>query len=355
MATLTLSNPTPYEGGNSCSSSLFGYDGKNRVVRYTFKTGTSGATSFKLSGSIKKYGGTYDVSSIYDLLFIVTTDSTSHKNANQSSSYDGQITSTTVNVTVNRELSPNTTYYLWLFPGHAASSQYYAYDTNNNPTLSIVTTLNSYKLTTSTDKGSTITVSRTSSPLGGASTGNISSGATLYPKDVLKITFAANTGYNPGTLTVNNSNFTSGSSHTVSGNVTVKSTATVKSYTLSISAGKGSDITVKRTSSPAGGASTGNLSDGATIYHFDVLTIDTSASVGYEIKTQTCNGSSFESGDSVTVAGSISVVTITGLMGLVHIDNGSGFDMYLIYIDNGTGWDMYIPYVDNGSGWDLCS
>ena len=67
MATLTLSNPTPYEGGVVCSSSLFGYaSSKNRVVRYTFKTGTSGATSFKLSGSITKYGGTYDVVQDYD-------------------------------------------------------------------------------------------------------------------------------------------------------------------------------------------------------------------------------------------------------------------------------------------------
>ena len=357
MATLTLSSPQPYEGGTVVSSALFGYaSSKNRVVRYTFKTGSSGATSFKLSGSITKYGGTYDVNSTYYLLFAITTSSDSHKNAGKSSDYDGKITSTTVDVTINRELQPNTTYYLWLFPGHTAYSVYYAYNANtNDPTLSIVTTLDSYKLTTSAGTGSTITVNRSSSPFGGGSTGNLSNGAAIYKNDVLKISFAANTGYDLGSCTVNNSNFTSGGSHTVSGNVTVKSTATVKTYTLSISAGDGSTITVKRTNSPVGGGSTGNLSNGATIYHSDVLTITTSANAGHEIKTQTCNGSAFKSGDSVTVTGSVTIITSTGMMGLVHIDNGSGFEMYLIYIDNGTGWDMYIPYVDNGSGWDLCS
>ena len=167
------------------------------------------------------------------------------------------------------ELKANTTYYLWLFSGHSSYSLYYATDNTGNTTLKIVTELTSYKLTTDVGAGSTITVNRSSSPIGGASTGNISSGTSIYPKDVLKISFAVSEGYELVAHTVNGSSFTSGSSHTVSGNV--------------------------------------------------------------------------------------SVTTTTKLLGLIRIDNGSGFDMYLIYIDNGTGWDMYIPYVDNGSGWDLCS
>jgi hypothetical protein len=272
MATLTLSSPAPYEGGTAVSSALFGYaSSKNRVVRYTFKTGSSGATSFKLSGNITKYDGSYDVSSIYCLRFKITTDSTSHKNADKSSSYDGEITSTSVDVTVNQRLNPNTTYYLWLFPGHSSYSVYYAYNPNNNnsPTLSIVTYLDSYKLTTNAGSGSTITVNRSSSPIGGASAGNISSGATLYPDDVLKISFTA--------------------------------------------------------------------------------------SAGYELVTHTVNNSSFQSGNTVTVSGNVSVATTTKMLGLVYIDEGGSFGKYLIYIDNGTGWDMYIPYIDNGSSWDLCS
>lgn len=440
MATLSLSSPQGYVAGSAVSTAMFGYiEGNYRVTRYTFKTGSAGATKVTLSGSITKYTGTYNVSSVYNLRFAITTSSTSHQNATKTSDYDGQITSTSVNVSVDMQLSPNTTYYLWLFSGHSSSSLYHA--GTSSPTLSIETELPSYKLTTTAGAGSTITVNRTRSPLGGGSTGNLANGSTIYLDDVLTITFAANSGYNLGTHTVNNSNFTSGSSHTVSGNVTVKSTATVKSYSLTISAGQGSTITVRRTSSPVGGGSTGNLSNGsaiyhsdvltitfganegyaigthtvnnstftsgnshtvsanvtvkstatvksyvlsisagqgstitvirtsspvgggstgslsngATIYHSDVLTINTSASGGYEIQTQTCNGSSFESGASVTVTGSMTIVTFTGMMGLIHIDNGSGFEAYLIYVDIGTDWVQCIPYIDNGSGWDICS
>ena len=48
-------------------------------------------------------------------------------------------------------------------------------------------------------------------------------------------------------------------------------------------------------------------------------------------------------------------VTLSGSAGLVHIDDGTGFNMYQAYIDNGTGWDLYMPYIDNGTGWDLCN
>jgi hypothetical protein len=43
----------------------------------------------------------------------------------------------------------------------------------------------------------------------------------------------------------------------------------------------------------------------------------------------------------------------TGGVGLVYIDNGTGWDAYQVYIDNGTTWDLYVPYIDNGSSWDL--
>lgn len=228
MATLSLSNPVAYQGGTEVSSALFGYDGsKYRVTRYTFKTGAAGATKVTLSGSIAKYLGNYDVSSVYSLRFKITTDPNSHKNATKSSDYDGQITSTSVNISINTQLNPNTTYYLWLFSGHSAYSLYYAFDANNGnaPTLRIVTETTSYKLTTSAGTGSTITVNRLSSPLGGGATGSLSSGATIYHSDVLQIIFTASAGYELVTHTVNGSAFASGSNHTVSSNVTVAATA----------------------------------------------------------------------------------------------------------------------------------
>jgi hypothetical protein len=294
--------------------------------------------------------------------------------------------------------------------------------------VSVVSTasVKSFTLSTTTGTGTTLTVKRTSSPKAGASTGNLSHGATIYYSDVLQITFGANTGYNLTTHTVNSSAFTSGSSHTVTGNVSVVSggtiktykitisngtgariaiqgsytstsdgiyvnhgtvlsvsfsymdgyekvsqshnngsyiitsattfsaTARVKSFTLSTSAGANSTITVNRTSSPKQGASTGDLSNGATIYHSDVLKVTFAASTGYGIDTHTVNGSTFTSGDSHTVTAAVSVVATAKALGLVYIDNGTEFEAYQIYIDNGTGWDLYAPYIDNGTDWDLC-
>ena len=225
MATLSLSDLQSYVGGVAGGSSLFGYDGSNRVVRYTFKTGSEGASKVTLSGSITKSWGMYDVSSENPIRFKITTSSTSHTNAGAGSSYDGQITSTTVNVSVNVQLKPNTTYYLWLFPGSTATYLYYSYNNSGDPTLSIVTALSSYKLTINAGTGVSISVNRTSSVQTGASTGILASGATIYHGDVLKITFTAADGYEIETHTVNGIAFTSGNTHTVVSAVTVKATA----------------------------------------------------------------------------------------------------------------------------------
>lgn len=161
-----------------------------------------------------------------------------------------------------------------------------------------------YALSVSAGTGSTITVNRTSS--GYAGTGALSNGAKLYKGDKLTISFAASSGYGLSTHTVNGSAFTSGGSHTVSANVTVASTA-LAAYTLSISAGTGSSITVNRTSSGVG--STGNLSNGATVYKNDTLKITFTASTNYAISTHTVNGSTFTSGNTHTVSGNVSVVS----------------------------------------------
>lgn len=226
---------------------------------------------------------------------------------------------------------------------------------NNKLQITTTTTVKSYTLSVSVGTGSTIVVNRTSSPKQGAATGNLSNGATIYYSDILKISLSANTGYNVGTLKVNSSTFTSGNSHTVTDNVAVSSTASVKSYKLSISAGTGSTITVNRTSSPKQGAGTGALSNGATIYYSDVLKITFASSPEYEILTHTVNSSAFTSGGSHTVTGAVAVATTTRILGIIYIDNGTTFEKYMVFIDNGTSWDQYIPYIDNGTGWDQYS
>lgn len=132
-------------------------------------------------------------------------------------------------------------------------------------------------------------------------------------------------------------------------------TISIASYTLSISQGSGSTITVNRTSSPKKGAETGNLSNGAAVYYSDVLKITFGASTGYDLGTHTVNGTAFASGSEHTVTSNVTVIATAQMLGAVYIDNGTTVEKYLIYIDTGTEWVQYVPYIDDGSKWQMCS
>ena len=80
----------------------------------------------------------------------------------------------------------------------------------------------------------------------------------------------------------------------------------ITTYTLSVSAGTGSSVTVNRTSSGYGG--TGNISSGTRLYYGDKLKITFTPSTNYAISTHTVNGSIFTSGNTHTVSGNVSVV-----------------------------------------------
>ena len=86
----------------------------------------------------------------------------------------------------------------------------------------------------------------------------------------------------------------------------------IPTYTLSISAGTGSNITVNRTSS--GYASSGNLSNGARLYYNDKLKISFSPNTNYAIDVHTVNGSTFTSGNTYTVTGDVSVRSTAQVM-----------------------------------------
>ncbi len=149
-----------------------------------------------------------------------------------------------------------------------------------------------YKATWSGGTGYTITVNRTSSLNANASTGVLSSDATIYHGDVLSVSYVASTGY---TLTSKGSE-----NITVTGNVTssdIFASVKVNSYTVSWNTGTGYSITVKRTSSPKAGASIGTLSSGSTIYYSDVLSVTYTNSTGYSISSK--------GGTSFTVTGNI--------------------------------------------------
>lgn len=89
-----------------------------------------------------------------------------------------------------------------------------------------------------------------------------------------------------------------------------------RQYTLSISAGTGSSITVKRGST--------TLSNGATITYGDVLTITFAASTGYSLGAHTVNGNTFTSGGTHTVSGAVSVAsTASPIKSTISAPNGT--------------------------------
>lgn len=210
-----------------------------------------------------------------------------------------------------------------------------------------------YNLSINAGTGSTVTVNRTSSNYG--ATGYLSNGSTIYKGDVLQINFGASTGYNLASGTVNGTAFESGGSYTVSGNTSIVTTASVKSFTLTLNTGTGSTVNINRISSPKANAPTGEIGNNATIYYSDVLEISFGAEAGFKLKSSSVNGVAFVSGSQYTVTGNVIIITTAERSGLVYIDNGSKYKPYFIYIDNGGSWKKYIPYIDNGSAWKLYS
>lgn len=108
------------------------------------------------------------------------------------------------------------------------TAQFFVYGTTNSSYIgSIKMSPNPvYTLSVSAETGSNITVNRTACA-GSGGTGKLSAGKNkLYYGDKLKITFTPSSNYAIDSHKVNDATFTSGNTHTVSGNVTVAATAT---------------------------------------------------------------------------------------------------------------------------------
>ena len=210
------------------------------------------------------------------------------------------------------------------FSGTINSVTYFTYP--DESTTAAVASATARTLSITAGTGSSITVTRQSSPW--AAPGKLT-GGTVYDGDVLKISFAALTGYALGTHTVNGGSFTSGGTHTVSANVTVVSTATLKSYTLTINADSHAAVTVTR-----GGAA---LASGAAIKHFDLLAVTVSAKAGYEVSAADINGTAISPDveASHTVSGPVTITVLTEAMPGVLLDVGGVRKRFLILIDSG--------------------
>jgi hypothetical protein len=133
-------------------------------------------------------------------------------------------------------------------------------------------------------------------------------------------------------------------------------------YSLSISAGSHSAITVNRTSSGFG--ATGNLTNGSRLYSGDKLKISFSADTGYGVGTHTVNGSSFTSGGTHTVAGNVTVVSTAnalastvsataaniGAVSTVIVSKGNSSYYHSLQYSFGSGSSAVTGYITSSGG-----
>lgn len=199
--------------------------------------------------------------------------------------HNGAAGTKSVNISISSSIYVN--------PSSVGSNQY----TIKGDSATTAISATAYALTISQGSNTSITVKRGSSTL--------SNGAILLAGDSLVITFGTSTGYILTTHTVNNSAFTSGNSYSVSGNVIVKSAATLATYTLTINQGVGTSISVKKGST--------TLANNATISYGDSLTISIKANTGYSLTTNTVNGNNFTSG-TYTVTGATVVTAVASVL-----------------------------------------
>lgn len=199
--------------------------------------------------------------------------------------HNGAAGTKSINISISSSIFVNPT---------GGGSQQYTIKGDSTTTAVSATT---YALTIDQGSNTSITVKRGSSTL--------SNRAILLAGDSLVITFGTSTGYTLTTHTVNGNTFTSGSTYSVNGNVTVKSVATLATYKLTISQGTGTSISVKKGSNI--------LANNATIYYGDSLTISITANTGYSLETNKVNGNNFTSG-TYTVTGATVVAATASVL-----------------------------------------
>lgn len=327
--------------------SFSGYNnGRGAAVTFTY-TASFNAAANQTTITITNYksvfntGGASSICSLTGTLTVKAADNTGSSgtlDVSQSKNGSSPTVSTDVSKTITVSHGTGTNKQIILaFSGDINANYYHTYP--DESTTVTVASATARTLSISAGEGTGITVNRTSSPW--AATGGLLSGATVYDGDVLTISFSVSTGYNLSAHTVNGSSFTSGGTHTVSGNVTIVATATRISYTLTLTTDGHCALTVERSGEA--------LSDGATIYHGDVLTITFAASSGYKLKTATLNGEAITSPASHTVDSAVTVIIVTSPLGFVYRDNGTEVVACEVYRDNGTEIVRCRFYRDNGT------
>ena len=112
--------------------------------------------------------------------------------------------------------------------------------TENQLVVSSNATVREYTLTKSQGTGTTLTIQRTSSPIGKGIIGVLENNAKIYYNDVLKVTVSAQTGYKDAKIMAGGSELVSGGTKTVTGNLTISSSASIITYTVTFNDNGGS-------------------------------------------------------------------------------------------------------------------
>lgn len=151
--------------------------------------------------------------------------------------------------------------------------------------------------------------------------------------------------------TATTATYQAGGSFTTNAVTTLYAVWRVISYTLSATiSDRGITANILRTASPIGGAASGLLANGDTIYYGDVVKVSWALSGGYQAETLEIDGVdvSAQTEQTVTVTHALSVILVVELGAMVYISN----DMYQVFINDGTGWSQYQAFIGNGSSWE---
>jgi hypothetical protein len=394
--------PTSQVGGVGWGG---GYGGNcTRIVRYTLTTGANdhaSAINVKLisNDNITWVNGNSKADSLSELLnvigdeidlyFIIGTGATEHITAGKdyvtSNKYTGKASIQTYfantgeskldNLRFNIELdgkyslAPNSTYYLWIFPGYAyADGTYGVFQWDDKEGTGKIT--KTVTLTPGHNYTSKVTAPTCTAQ--GYTTYTCSCGHSY--KGDYKEALGHNSVYG-GTKSVHTKCSRCG--------VTLSST---HSYTSSRA--KNPTCTTKGTTKYSCACGYSYTADDVPALGHDykgTVVAPTCTAQGYtKYKCSRC-GDTSKANDSYTAAlghdyvGKVTVEPTTKAEGVmtytcsrcgasytepipklketvhpVYLEDGFEFGEYQVYIDNGSGWDLYEAYIDNGKNWELC-
>ena len=172
----------------------------------------------------------------------------------------------------------------------------------------------------------------------------LSNNANVQTGDRLVVSASADTGYNTPTVTVTGAT-KSGNEYVVGdADVTVASSTTPQAFTLAITQGENSTVTVTKNGSP--------VASGGTIYYDDELIISAVPDSGYELSTFTVNGNNFISGGVLVVSGNVAVVTVAEELVGAYLKLADEVARYTAYIKKAADEiARYIPYIQTTNGW----